>query len=167
MRSADIGLSDGGYNLAEKTNMQKINIAGISVRTSNNNGEAGRDIPALWNNFLVEGISEKILNKVDETIYCLYTDYEKDHTTPYTTILGCAVSTLAAIPEGMVSKTIEVANYQKFTAKGNLNEGIVFNEWMKIWNSDLDRAYTTDYEVYGAKAGNMENAEVDIFIALK
>lgn len=93
MRSADIGLSDGGHNLAEKTNMQKINIVGISVRTSNNNGEAGRDIPALWNKFLVEGISEKILNKVDETIYCLYTDYEKDHTTPYTTILGCAVST--------------------------------------------------------------------------
>lgn len=151
----------------KKTNMQKIDILGISVRTSNNNGEAARDIPALWNKFMVESVAEKIPNKVDETIYCLYTDYEKDHTTPYTTILGCAVSTLAAIPEGMVAKSIEVANYQKYTAKGSLNEGIVFNEWVKIWNSDLDRAYTTDYEVYGVKAGNMENAEVDIFIALK
>ena len=147
--------------------MQKMNIVGISVRTSNNNGEAARDIPALWNKFMVEGVAAKIPNKVDETIYCLYTDYEKDHTTPYTTILGCAVNTLADIPKEMVFKTIEVANYQKYTAKGNLNEGIVFNEWMKIWNSDLDRAYTTDYEVYGVKAGDMENAEVDIFIALK
>ncbi len=147
--------------------MQNINIVGISVRTSNNNGEAAKDIPTLWNKFLVERVAGKIQNKVDETIYCLYTDYEKDHTTPYTTILGCEVSTLTDIPEGMVSKTIEVANYQKYTAKGNLNEGVVFNEWVKIWNSDLDRAYTTDYEVYGAKAGNMENAEVDIFIALK
>ncbi|MCF8325268.1 MAG: GyrI-like domain-containing protein [Leadbetterella sp.] len=147
--------------------MQKIDILGVSVRTSNNNGEAARDIPALWNKFMVEGIAEKIPNKVDETIYCLYTDYEKDHTTPYTTILGCAVNTLSTIPDGMVSKTIEVANYQKYTAKGNLNEGIVFNEWVKIWNSDLNRAYSTDFEVYGGKASNMENAEVDIFIALK
>lgn len=147
--------------------MQKMNIVGISVRTSNNNGEAARDIPALWNKFMVDGVAEKIPNKVDGTIYCLYTDYEKDHTTPYTTILGCAVSTLADTPKGMVFKTIEAANYQKYTAKGNLNEGIVFNEWMKIWNSDLDRAFTIDYEVYGVKATNMENAEVDIFIALK
>ena len=147
--------------------MQKMNIVGISVRTSNNNGEAARDIPALWNKFMVDGLAEKIPNKVDGTIYCLYTDYEKDHTMPYTTILGCAVSTLADIPEGMVSKTVKVANYQKYTAKGNLNEGIVFNEWMKIWNSDLDRAYTTDYEVYGEKSANLSQAEVDIFIALK
>ena len=147
--------------------MQKIDILGISVRTSNNNGQAARDIPALWNRFIVEGLVGKIPNKVDETIYCLYTDYEKDHTTPYTTILGCAVSTLVDIPEGMVAKSIEVANYQKYIAKGSLKEGIVFNEWVKIWNSDLDRAYTTDYEVYGVKAANNENAEVDIFIALK
>lgn len=147
--------------------MQKIDILGISVRTSNNNGEAARDIPALWNRFIIEELARKIPNKVDETIYCLYTDYEKDHTTPYTTILGCAVSTQAVIPEGMVAKTIEVANYQKYTARGNLNDGIVFNEWVKIWNSDLDRAYTTDYEVYGVKSGNRENVEVDIFIALK
>lgn len=147
--------------------MQKIDILGISVRTSNNNGEAARDIPALWSRFIIEGLAGIIPNKVDETIYCLYTDYEKDHSTPYTTILGCAVSTLTDIPEGMVAKSIEVANYQKYTAKGNLKEGVVFNEWVKIWNSDLDRSYTTDYEVYGLKAGNMENAEVDIFIAIK
>ncbi len=147
--------------------MQKINIVGISVRTSNNNGEAARDIPALWNKFMVEGIAGKISDKVDETIYCLYTDYEKDHTMPYTTILGCAVNSIEELPEGLVSKTVEVVNYQKFTAKGNINEGIVFNEWMKIWNSDLNRAYTTDFEVYGEKATDMSNAEVDIFIALK
>jgi predicted transcriptional regulator YdeE len=147
--------------------MQKINIVGISVRTSNNNGEAARDIPALWNKFMVEGIAEKIPNKVDETIYCLYTDYEKDHTLPYTTILGSAVNNIEELPEALVSKTIEVVNYQKFTAKGNINEGVVFNEWMKIWNTDLDRAYTTDFEVYGERAADTSNAEVDIFIALK
>lgn len=147
--------------------MQKINIIGVSVRTSNNNGEAARDIPALWGRFRSEGISGLIPNKIDETIFCLYTDYEKDHNAPYTTILGCAVSSLDEIPNGMIGKTIEIANYQQFTAKGNISEGIVFNEWVKIWNTDLDRAYTTDFEVYGTKSSNPENAEVDIFIALK
>lgn len=147
--------------------MQKIYIVGISVRTSNNNGEATRDIPALWGRFMGEGILNQIPNKIDETIYSLYTDYEKDHTAPYTTILGCAVSSLDKIPDGMVGKVIEITNYQQFTAKGNISEGIVFNEWVKIWNTDLNRAYTTDFEVYGTKSSNPENAEVDIFIALK
>jgi predicted transcriptional regulator YdeE len=147
--------------------MQKINIIGISVRTSNNNGEAARDIPELWAKFMSESILEKIHNKVDTTIYCLYTDYEKDYTMPYTTILGCAVNEMEELPEGMVSKTIEVENYQKFTAKGNINEGIVFGEWIKIWNIDLNRAYTVDFEVYSEKASDPSNAEVDIFIAIK
>lgn len=146
--------------------MKKIEIIGIAVRTSNNNGDSARDIPALWSKFMGEGIAQQIPNKVDETIYCLYTDYEKDHTLPYTTILGCQVSTSENVPEGMVAKTIELNNHQIFTAKGSINEGMVFNEWLKIWNSDLDRAYTTDFEVYGERAAEVNNAEVDIFIAL-
>ena len=38
---------------------------------------------------------------------------------------------------------------------------------MKIWNSDLDRSFTSDFEIYGEKAQNPETAEVDIFIAIK
>jgi predicted transcriptional regulator YdeE len=147
--------------------MQKTTIVGISVRTSNNNGEAARDIPALWGRFMSEYLSSTIKNKIDDTIFCVYTDYEKNHQAPYTAILGCAVSNAESLPDNMMAVEIQPGNYQKFTAKGNLNEGAVFNEWVKIWNSDLDRAYTTDYEVYGERAAKMENGEVDIFIALK
>jgi predicted transcriptional regulator YdeE len=51
--------------------------------------------------------------------------------------------------------------------KGNILQGVVFDEWTKIWNSDLERAFTADFEVYGEKSLNPENAEVDIFIAVK
>jgi len=146
--------------------IQKFSIIGISVRTTNENGQSGEDIPALWNKFMTEGIAEKIPNKIDNALYCIYTDYEKDHTKPYTTLLGCLVSSLDFIPEGMTGKTIEKATYEKFTAKGNLQENIVFNEWLKIWNSDLDRSFTSDFEIYGEKAQNPETAEVDIFIAI-
>jgi len=114
-----------------------------------------------------EEIQSKIPNKVSEDLFCIYTDYEKDHTKPYTTILGCKVESLDVVPENMIGKTIESANYKELIAKGNLSEGIVFNKWLEIWNSDLDRSFTADFEVYGEKTQNPEKAEVAIYIALQ
>ena len=147
--------------------IQKFNVIGISVRTTNENGQSGKDIPALWSQFMSEEIQSKIPNKVSEDLFCIYTDYEKDHTKPYTTILGCKVESLDVVPENMIGKTIESANYKELIAKGNLSEGIVFNKWLEIWNSDLDRSFTADFEVYGDKTQNPEKAEVAIYIALQ
>jgi len=147
--------------------IQKFNVIGISVRTTNENGQSGKDIPALWSQFMSEEIQSKIPNKVSEDLFCIYTDYEKDHTKPYTTILGCKVENLNVVPENMIGKTIESANYEELIAKGNLSEGIVFNKWLEIWNSDLDRSFTADFEVYGEKTQNPEKAEVAIYIALQ
>ena len=55
---------------------------------------------------------------------------------------------------------------KKFTAKGDLMKGVIVQEWMKIWESNLDRTYQSDYEVYGAKAQNPQDAEVDIFVGV-
>lgn len=147
--------------------IQKFNVIGISIRTTNEDGQSGKDIPALWNKFMTEEIQSKIPNKVSGDIFCIYTDYEKDHTKPYTTILGCKVESLDNIPEDMVGKTIESADYEELIAKGNLLDGIVYNKWLEIWNSDLNRSFTADFEVYGSKTQNPENAEVDIYIALQ
>lgn len=150
--------------------IQKIKgfcIIGVAVRTTNENGEAATAIPALWDKFMSEGILQKIPNKIADTVYCIYTGYEKDHTKPYNTIVGCSVENLNSIPEGMVGKCVDEANYEKFTAKGNLMQGAVFSEWTKIWNAGLDRTFTADFEVYNEKAADPENAEVDIFIAVK
>lgn len=147
--------------------LQSFSIIGISVRTTNENGQAAKDIPALWNRFITENIAANIPGKTDQSIYCVYTDYEKDHTRPYTTILGCRVDSVDNIPAGMASKTINEQNYTLHTAVGNLLQGAVYNEWMKIWNANLPRTFTADFEVYGEKAQDSDNATVDIFIAVK
>ncbi len=147
--------------------IQPFNIIGIAVRTSNENGQSAKDIPTLWNTFMTNAVAEKIPHKIDNAIYCLYTDYEKDHTRPYTALLGCKVDRLDTIPEGMIGKTFGEENATKFVAKGNLLEGAVFQEWTKIWNSETPRAYTVDFEVYGERAQNSLNAEVDIFISVR
>lgn len=146
--------------------IEKFHIIGLAIRTTNQNGQSAHDIPKLWETFFTENIRDQIPNKIDTSIYCVYTAYEKDHTTPYTTILGCKVENLSQIPESMVAITVEQAAYTKYVAEGNLAEGIVYNQWLKIWEADLPRAFTTDFEVYGKKAENPEQAEVEIFIAI-
>ncbi len=147
--------------------IEPFKVIGIAVRTTNENGQAGKDIPVLWEKMINEDILNSIPNKVDNTIYSIYTDYEKDHTKPYTTVLGCKVENLDEIPTGMVGYSFDGGDYLKFTAKGDLSKDLVINEWIKIWNMDLRRIFTADFEVYGEKAQNPSDAEVDIFIAVK
>lgn len=150
----------------KKVKIESFNVIGISVRTTNQKGQAAKDIGELWSRFMSEGIIDKIPNKIDSTIYSLYTEYESDHNWPYTTILGCKVSSLETIPEGMVSKTIEGDNYAQFVSRGDVTKGHVYDQWVKIWKTDLGRKYTTDFEVYGEKAQDPTNAEVEIFVAV-
>ncbi len=151
----------------KKVKIETFNIIGIAVITTNENGQAGKDIGALWHTFTTEGIIEKIPNKIDNTVYAIYTDYESDHTKPYTTLLGCKVESLNEIPKGMTGKIMEGGNYTKFTAKGDISEGLlIYKTWENIWQIDLDRRYTADYEVYGDKAQDPTDAEIDILIAI-
>lgn len=147
--------------------MEPFKVIGIAVRTTNENNQAAKDIPVLWEKFMSEDILNAIPNKIDTAVYSIYTDYEKDHTKPYTTVLGCKVENLDHIPEGMVGKSFEGGNYIRFTPKGNLAEGLVINEWNKIWNMDLGRIFTADFEIYGEKAQNPSDAEIDILIAVE
>ncbi|MEF9479077.1 GyrI-like domain-containing protein [Chryseobacterium sp. 1B4] len=150
-----------------KVKVGPFNVIGISVRTTNENGQAGKDIPLLWEKMIREDILNSIPNRVDNTIYSIYTDYEKDHTRPYTTVLGCKVGSLENIPEGMAGYSFDGGDYIKFTTKGDLSKDLVINEWTKIWEMDLERLFTADFEAYGKKAQNPSDAEVDIFIAVK
>ncbi len=149
-----------------ETNINPFNIIGITIRTTNENEQAAKDIPELWGKFFSENILEKIPNKIDGNVYCIYTDYEKDFTKPYSVVIGCKVENLNHIPEGMTGISFEGGNYKKFTtAKGKLSE-VVIGKWMEIWTSDLTRSYTADFELYTEKSQNPDDAEVDIFIAV-
>lgn len=152
--------------------MQQVKVApfqmiGLAIRTSNANGQAAQEIGQLWNKFLSSEALAKIPNRMDDTVYSLYTDYEGDHTQPYTVVLGCQVTHLDQVPEGMVARSFGGGNYVKMSARGDLQQGVVVQQWQKIWAMDLDRAYTADFEVFGAKARNPKDAEVDFFVSIQ
>ncbi|MEM9934859.1 MAG: effector binding domain-containing protein [Bacteroidota bacterium] len=150
----------------QEVQIEPFHLIGIAVRTTNQDGQAAKDIGTLWAKFQADKVAEHIPHKSSPEIYSLYTDYEGDHTQPYSVVLGCKVDKLEKIPEGMIAKSFEGGKYLKTSAKGDLMKGVVVNKWMEIWNSELDRSFTADFEVYGEKALNPADAEVDFFIAV-
>jgi len=143
-------------------------IIGIATRTTNQNNQSAEDLGKLWSQFYTEGIFDKIPNKVSNDIITIYTDYVSNYTDAYTTIIGVPVSALEQIPDGLIGREFEAENFQKFTAKGAMPNAVV-NTWINIWQQDneLNRKYTYDLEIYGEKSQDGENAEVEIFIAIK
>lgn len=150
-----------------KVKIEPFKVIGISVRTTNENNQASKDIGDLWGKFISENVLGAIPNKIDSTVYSIYTEYESDHTKPYTTILGCRVENLKDIPKGMIGKSFDGGSYVKLSAKGDLMKGLIVNKWREIWKMDLDRVFTADYEVFGEKAQNPADAEIDFLIAIK
>lgn len=147
--------------------IEPFKIIGISLRTTNENGQASKEIAELWGRFMSDNILSKIPNKVDNEIYSLYTDYESDHTKPYTAILCCKVENLDNVPNGMVGKSFEGGNYIKTSVKGDLMQGLVVNQWSKIFEMELDRTYDADFEIFDEKAQNPSDAEVDFYVGVK
>jgi predicted transcriptional regulator YdeE len=145
-------------------NVKKKYILGIALKTSNQHSRAKKEIPAHWDRFFTEGISDKIPNKLSNTIFSLYTDYEGDVTKPYSCIIGYEVSDLNHIPEGMVGKVIPEAEYALFDATGKFPDSVV-QTWQTIWALPLKRAYTVDFEVYPADFATQAAPEIKIYIS--
>lgn len=154
--------------MAEKEQIESFNIIGISIETTNEKGQSMADIGQVWDRFYSENIFTEIPAKIDEDIYAIYTDYESDYQGKYTFILGCKVSSLGKVPNGCKGLTLKGGRYLKYTAKGKMPDAVV-SKWQEIWKNDdeLDRAYTADFEVYGEKSQDPENAVVDLYIATK
>lgn len=151
----------------QKVKIEAFKLIGISIRTTNKNGQAAKEIAALWDQFMVNDVFNVIPDKIDPSIYSLYTDYESDHTGAYTALLGCKVKSLDTIPHGMIGKSFDGGDYVRIMAKGDLTEGLIVKEWAKIWEMDLDRRFTADFELFGEKAQDPKNAEIAFFVAVK
>ncbi len=136
---------------------------GIEIRTDNQ--KCLVDMPQVWGKFFQEKILEKIPHKVSNTVFALYADYDDDYTKPYSYILGCEVSTLDNIPEGLVGKVVPASSYAVFSTQGAYPQSLG-TTWQAIWKSPLKRAYTYDFEVYTPDFNPQTKPEVKVYIAL-
>jgi len=112
-------------------------------------------IPALWDRMEATGIIEKL----GGTRAGLYSTYEGDHTSPYNLIVGAALPSPIELPEGFVMREMPEAKCAKFVTSNDLPKEVV-DVWMWVWQSDLNRAFQHDLELYKPEG----NAEVYIEI---
>jgi len=151
--------------MMNKMHINGFFLLGISVRTTNQKGQAAKDIEELWCRFMDNNILTQIVDRVSDEVYCVYTDYESDYTGPYTAILGCRVNSLDNIPIGLVSHIVSPGTYVKYTAKSWLPNR-VGETWQHIWNTCRNRQYIADFDVYGIKAKSPEDARVEIYVGV-
>lgn len=149
-----------------KIQLDTFKIIGISVKTTNENGQSMTDMGQLWSRFYADSILSTIPERINDDIYSIYTNYQSDYKGAYTAIIGCKVKSLANIPVGLTGKEIQGGEYLKFIGKGKMPDAVI-DQWKEIWSQDknINRKYTADFEVYGKKSQNPDNAEVDIYIA--
>lgn len=149
----------------ELVKLEQKKVAGLKIRTSNNDDNMTTDIGRLWSEFYQQRIYASIDHKVNGNSIGLYTNYEKDFTGKYDVLVCCEVTDVDKLPEGVVLALIPEGKYAKFVIKGDVQKA-VYRFWNELWTMNLDRAYTADFEEYIQTSQDMANAEIHIYIAL-
>jgi predicted transcriptional regulator YdeE len=138
---------------------QKI-VVGVSATTSNDDPNMSAVIGDLWMQLYGEGgVHERIKNTVNTFAIGLYSDYKDEH---YTVTAGLEVSA-AENPE-LTRKTIPAGRYAKFSVHGDMTAAVA-KAWAQIWQMELDRSFTGDFEEY--LNDDFKEADIDIYVALR
>lgn len=155
-----------GYNV--KNTLEK-KVAGFHIRTTNKNGRSIKDQSEFWEGFFTKGLNDKISNKKNtDEILGVYFDFAGDHTDDYSFLIGYEVNDFKDIPEEVTTLTIPSGKFALFTDKEKRNIGEkVGLLWNEIWNTEIDRTYNKDYEVYKLNSMNSDNPQVDIYVGIK
>lgn len=150
----------------KKVKIKEFKLIGIKLnkKTTNANGQSGIDCGNMWQKFSTESIVEKIPGKLSNEIYAVYYEYEGDHTQPYSYFIGCKVASSTIPPVGLDSITIGTEEYTQLIAKGKMPDCIA-HIWQQIWASDMKRKYSYDFEIYGERSQDWDNAEVEVFLS--
>lgn len=145
----------------EIVTLKERRVVGLGTRTGNEQPDAAEKIGQVWNDLYCGGGCEKLKDVVGETSYGLYCNYSGDGSS-YDML--AAVETAAPAPEGFREVVIPGGKYAKFSFQGDVQKDVV-RFWGEIWNTQLARAYTVDFEEY-PPCEDMANAQINIYVAL-
>jgi len=169
-------LTTVGFTQTAKTRIvrqDQLSIVGIEQRTSGEKEMSGEGvIPGMWQRFYGEGIIDKIPNRVDQSVYALYTDFASDRMGAYTVVIGVKVKDQSQMRDGLALKTIPAGTYAVLTSDKGPAPTVIPDAWLKIAAlEDKDqlggkRAYKCDFEVYEHMT-DPQNVQADLYVGLK
>jgi predicted transcriptional regulator YdeE len=160
-------------HLTDKTLTDPISVIGIQIRTDNARELSGNGaIGALWGRLFAENLPAQIPNRASESIFAVYSNYASDENGDYDYLLGCPVTSIETIPEGMTSAAIPTGDYAVFTSETGPVVEVVQATWKHIWalapgELGRNRAFLTDYEVYDHRAIDPASTQVEIHLSLE
>ncbi|MFP4098883.1 MAG: GyrI-like domain-containing protein [Alphaproteobacteria bacterium] len=129
-----------------------FDVVGLSGIVSGHKN-ASEGINALWQEFFERRIGAEISDRLDDVIYAVYSDYEGDYTKPYRLTIGYKVPAgvlLDNLAAPLSHIKVEEGSYALMSAQGAQPQALI-DIWTTVWQSDLDRSYKTDFEIYGAR----------------
>lgn len=156
------------------TKIPELRLTGITVRT-NNSDEMNPSLAKIGltlQKYFQEGLPDKIVHRKNPGVtYCVYTDYESDHTGDYTYFIGEEVDSFINTPEKFHQLTIPEQTYEKFTCGPGIMPEVCITAWQKIWTMAPSallgkRTYIADFEVYDERALDPQNTTLDIYIGI-
>ena len=124
-------------------NIKPKKITGKKIRTNNSKIN---EIVSLW---------KEVPNmELSGNLYAVYFNYESDYKGDFDFLIGSDQNLLNDFVD------IKEGKYMIWTVKSNSPEdvGAVWNE---IWNTDLNRSYKTDFEVYS------QDGSIKIYIGVE
>jgi predicted transcriptional regulator YdeE len=146
----------------------------IGIEARSNNTESGRaKIAELWGRFFGEGILDRIPNKLDSSIYALYTDYASNRDGEFSLLIGGKAKAAAVAPPGMVKKSVPKQKYAVLSSAAGPVAKVVPQAWKQVWNLEDSsglggaRSYRADFELYGPPSRDPNHAEVDLYIGIR
>lgn len=146
-----------------------MRVVGTSIRTTN---QAEADaapgegpIAMAWQAFEALDLAKKLPNPhVSGEVVAIYHDYESDHTGAYTLTIGLRVTSLHQVPKGMDGIEVPFQTYARFPFEGPPGN-VVGETWGRILDTDLNRTYTYDLEIYHAE-GSEESVTGEVLVAV-
>ncbi|MDH5723452.1 MAG: GyrI-like domain-containing protein [Alphaproteobacteria bacterium] len=131
-----------------------FDVVGLSRLITSGADGAAEEINQLWQDFFQMQIAHHLPERLDDVIYAVYSNYEGDHTKSYRLTLGYRMKE-KWVNDGnnlgtLKHVSVQNGSYALMSAAGEQPKALT-ETWTAIWQSDLDRSFKTDFEVYGQR----------------
>lgn len=111
--------------------------------------DSGMDtkIMGAWEAFYRGNLKEQVPNRLTDDVYCIYTNYQGDHTKPMDMLIGFPVPKGTPCPKGLHAFTIPEGSYKLYVSEGPLPDALI-QTWQDIWQTCTNRAFGVDVDYY-------------------
>jgi len=124
--------------------VDSFTVVGREARTSNAKEMSGAGvIGQMWSKGVPSG----------SPVVAVYSQYESDKDGEYSYLLGRKTTADETVPQAMAYCVVLAGTYLHLSFQGPISPESVMGLWRQIWEAEhagtIQRAYQTDFEVYG------------------